>query len=364
MMNDSRPEDGPDEGSTTMADELEQAGHRDRIGLLHKLLCTVVRERRRSGAHVDPIAQRLADQVVEEMLDFGTRFGELAEAAGSPANMTFKQLEQLLDRVLQLLFPEAAQRLSEIAEMREHTIARVAELRTARPPARKTAVIRDRADRLVAFINGRAADHPEERLHGDLGVMMREVAYAHGALDTLLDLEHTHLAGRHLAYLVRIAEQWSSHPDFAALDTTFLLDRGNNDGKRITVRLGDVRAGGDTKTTHVQRPPLTDTDAQQSASRWAPPEQAPAEPTTSRHHDFVGFVRSRLHEELAKPGLHHSTKRSLERKLARVGVIADQMDGTVPASLMDRAANAADLANLARLWRSHPSYPVPRGGQG
>ncbi|MFI8461759.1 hypothetical protein [Kitasatospora sp. NPDC085464] len=79
-----------------------------------------------------------------------------------------------------------------------------------------------------------------------------------------------------------------------------------------------------------------------------------------RHHDWVGFVRSRLHEELAKDSLHHSTRRALQRRLKRVAEIADQADGTAPASLLGRAEGGAELVNLAQRWRDHPAYPGVR----
>ncbi|WP_404870954.1 hypothetical protein ACI1MP_37515 (plasmid) [Kitasatospora griseola] len=86
----------------------------------------------------------------------------------------------------------------------------------------------------------------------------------------------------------------------------------------------------------------------------------PSEPPshlTDQLHDFVGFVRSRLHEELAAPGLHHSTRRTLQRRLARVGQIAAQDDGTEPTSLTGLAEGGVYLVNLAQRWREHPDYP-------
>ncbi|MFD7832428.1 hypothetical protein [Kitasatospora sp. NPDC059803] len=92
------------------------------------------------------------------------------------------------------------------------------------------------------------------------------------------------------------------------------------------------------------------------------PPEPPSRPA-DRLHDYVGFVRSRLHEELAAPGLHHSTRRALQRRLARVGEIADQADGTTPASLLGRAANGVDLVDLAQRWRAHPDYPGARNSR-
>ncbi|WP_030237971.1 hypothetical protein [Streptomyces sp. NRRL S-350] len=90
------------------------------------------------------------------------------------------------------------------------------------------------------------------------------------------------------------------------------------------------------------------------------PSGRPAAAAADQLHAFVGFVRSRLHEELAAPGLHHSTRRALQRRLALVGEIADQADGTAPASLMGRAANGVELVDLAQRWRDHPDYPGTR----
>ncbi|MER6399316.1 hypothetical protein ABT263_25205 [Kitasatospora sp. NPDC001603] len=67
-------------------------------------------------------------------------------------------------------------------------------------------------------------------------------------------------------------------------------------------------------------------------------------------------MRSRQHEELAKDGLHQSTRRALQRRLARVAEIADQADGTAPASLLG-GEGAAELVTPAQRWRDNPAYP-------
>ncbi|MFD0280026.1 hypothetical protein ACFVHB_39935 [Kitasatospora sp. NPDC127111] len=75
------------------------------------------------------------------------------------------------------------------------------------------------------------------------------------------------------------------------------------------------------------------------------PPEPPSRPV-ERLHDFVGFVRSRLHEELATPGLHHSTRRALQRRLTRVGEIADQAE----AEAQTRRRQAADLEHIATYY--------------
>ncbi|MEV7930482.1 hypothetical protein [Kitasatospora sp. NPDC088779] len=86
----------------------------------------------------------------------------------------------------------------------------------------------------------------------------------------------------------------------------------------------------------------------------------PPQDPGGRHHDWVGFVRSRLHEELAKDGLHHSTRRALQRRLKRVAEIADHADGTTPTSLLGRVEGGTELVDLAQRWRDHPAYPGVR----